>query len=275
MKFLIVLGVCAILGNVAVNAGGNSGESGESFGDSSAEERGRCYCKRYTCTGLNAAPVIGCPNTNAFMQCTGAMCAVQACPVGQVWNFLRNTCAACDAGKHISADGQVCACNLGTTLDSRTGACVPCPTGATALPDMCYCPYTTARDYVNNVCKACPVDAVLGREGQCQCINPTLFFNPITWSCSACPGTLVAPMRRGARYSCRCTGLNQIFYQRNFSCYTCPTGVAMPDNDNDSCSCARYTGLQFDYTTGTCACKLGYSLIGGICTRGTAVILNP
>jgi len=250
-----------------VSAGGSDSGSNEMDGGS-AEERGRCYCGRKSCYLAVGAQVIGCPNTNAFLQCNGVTaCAVQACPAGQVWNYVKNACSACDAGKHISLDQQVCVCNQGTTLDSRTQTCVACPTGATVEVDRCYCPYTLARDYINNACKACPAGALLGREGKCSCNDPTLFFNPITWTCSACPGTLVAPRRGYGRYSCRCTGVNQIFYQRNFACYTCPAGTTA-SRENEECDCPRYTGQEFDQTTGTCACRLGFTLSAtGVCAR--------
>jgi hypothetical protein len=271
MKFLCVVGAFVLLCCVTVKAGGG-GSSEEQFGGSSSEENGgRCYCGRNSCPSATGAQVVGCPNTNSFRQCTGAVCAVQSCPLGQVWSFLKNACSACDAGKHIAANLQVCVCNQGTTLDSRTGACVACPSAGIQEADRCYCPSNLARDYANNVCKACPADAPLGREGKCVCTSATLFFNPSTWTCSACPGTSVQS-GRNRKSSCRCTGANQILYKQNLTCYTCPAGTTA-DRDNDECQCARNTGLKFDHVTGTCVCRFGFTLnASGVCAVST---VNP
>jgi len=220
--------------------------------------------------------VIGCPNTNAFLQCTGTACARQQCPSGQVWNFLKNACSACDTGKHVSASLQTCVCDQGKTLDSATGNCVDCPTASTQEVDRCFCPSNLARDFTNNACKACPAEAPIGRENKCVCTSTTLFFDPTSWTCKACPGTVVPPRRGNGRSSCRCTGANQIFYQKTFSCYTCPTGTTASIGDCDGCQCPRYTGQKFDYVSGTCKCNLGFTLntTTGVCTRNTTP-LNP
>jgi hypothetical protein len=188
-----------------------------------------------------------------------------------VWNKLKNACSACDQDKHISADSQQCVCNQGTTLDSATQSCAPCPLGSIQEIDLCYCPTTLARDYTSNACRACPAEATL-QDNKCACINSTLFFSQRDWTCNTCPGTLAPPRRGYERSSCRCTGTSEIFYKRNVTCYTCPTGTTA-DSDNDECDCARDTGLDFDYTTETCACEPGYTLNeSGVCTRST---LNP
>jgi hypothetical protein len=190
---------------------------------------------------------------------------VQACPTGQVWSSIKNACSACDTGKHVRADLQICVCNTGTTADRITRACVPCPTDAIQETDRCYCPANLALDIKNNACKACPTEAPI-RGTKCKCTNTTLLFNQDTWTCTGCPGTFTTP-RRG-RPSCTC-GANQILYERNASCYTCPAGTIASGND---CRCAGNTGLVFDYLSGKCVCKDGKSLntTSGVCTVPTA-----
>jgi len=269
MTFISCIAVLALIGSVAVNGDSGSAEIG------SAEERGRCYCNYRSCTGVAATnQVIGCPNTNAFRTCNAGLCAVQACPALQVWNYLKNACSACDAGKHISADLQVCVCNQGTTLNPRTNTCVNCPSGATTEIDRCYCPSNLARDYTNNACKVCPADAPITYGGKCMCTSPTLFFNPLTWTCVPCSGTLIPPRRGYGRSSCRCAGANQIFNERNASCYTCPAGTSA-SRDGEECQCPRYSGQEFDITTGMCACRFGYTLnVSGVCALNI-VPLSP
>jgi len=274
MKCLYVLGVVALIGVVRVNGDGNSGESSEDNGFGSSEERGRCYCQAAgrrtaaTCSGATATQVIGCPNTNSFRQCTGTACAVTACSTGQVWNVLKNACSVCDADKHVSADLQVCVCNRGNTLNPTTQTCVACPTAATIEDDRCFCPSTLARDTTNNICKPCPLEAPM-RNSECMCSDSTLFFDQTTWTCKTCPGTLIPPRRGNGRSSCRCTGANQIFNEKNATCYTCPSGTTS-SSDNEECNCARNSGLRFNYVTGACACKTGYTLNpSGVCAIGT------
>lgn len=282
-----VIAMCALLEGTSVSAhgggsrgrGGGSGGSGSSggFGSSSGDgsfgKRGRCYCDwRSPCTGTTPSQVIGCPNTNSFLQCTGTACAVQACPTGKVWDYLKNACSECDAGKHISlSNGQVCVCNQGTTLDPRTNKCVSCPSAAITETDRCFCPSNLALDSTNKVCKACPAEAPI-RGSKCLCTSPTLFFNQDTWTCTSCPGTLVGPLRRYQSYSCSCNGANQIFYKKNASCYTCPAGTTA---SREKCLCPRNSRQKFDYTSGTCACAFGQTLnASGVCAINPPA-LNP
>jgi len=266
MKTLYILGVFALLEAVTVRAG-----EGSSEGSNSEEEPGRCGCERKSCLGVTGTKVIGCPRTNSFRQCNAAVCTVQACPTGQVWDSAKNACSVCDTGKHIAANLQVCVCDKGKTFDSDTRTCVPCPSGSTEEADRCYCPSTLALDEANNACKACPSDSTLrGRE--CKCNDTSLFFSEATWTCKPCPGTLTPPRRGSGRSSCRCTGPNQIFHEEDVTCYTCPTGTTA-DDDNEDCDCARKTGLEFNYKTGACECEPGYTLsASGVCIKNT---LNP
>jgi len=283
MQILCVLGVVTLLGGVAVSAHGGGGGGGGGFGGGSPESssmdepirRGTCVCQAAfrrtpaSCSGVTGSQVVGCPNTNSFRQCTGTVCAVQACPTGQVWNYVKNACSACDTGKVVSADLQVCVCKQGTTFDSNTQTCVACPTGATVEAELCYCPSTLARDFTTNTCKACPAEAPL-RGNQCQCTNATLVFDQSTWTCKACPGTSGGFGRGFRSYECRCTGPNQIFYKRTASCFTCPTGTTA---SRDSCICPSNSNLYFNYVSGACACKAGYTKnASGTCAVNT---LNP
>jgi len=273
MKSLYILGLFALLGGVAVNA--DSG-SNEDFGFGSNEERERCYCKWNSCLGVAGTQVLGCPNTNSFRQCNAGVCtAVQACAPGQVWNVVKNACAPCDADKKLSLDQQVCLCTQGNTFNSTSQTCVSCPSLATVEPERCYCPYTHALHYLSNQCRLCPAEAPLrGRE--CQCTSPTLFFNKVTWTCSPCPqgGTTIPPRRGYGRSTCRCLGLNQIFREDNFSCYTCPSNVRA-SSDNEGCQCTRGSGMKFNYNTGFCSCPAGFAPNAfGVCAPG-AVVLTP
>jgi len=263
MKYVYICGVCALLGSVILQATADSSESSNS--DESFEDRGNCKCDKKFCKGNVGPKVVGCPNTNSFRQCNDANCAVIACPADQVWNYLKNACSECDAGKHVAAALDICVCNQGTTLNSSTKSCVACPSGSTQEAERCFCPSTTVLDYPNNACKTCPQGALI-RDRKCVC-NSTQFFNQKAWTCNSCPGTWTTPSK--GKSQCRCTGPNQIFYQKDVTCYTCPTGTTA-DSDNDECDCARNTGLVFDYTTGTCACKPGYSQnTSGVCTKST------
>jgi len=257
MKSLYILGVFALLGGLAVNADGG-------FEEGDSAEEGRCSCGRGTCAKVTGSQAIGCPNTNSFRQCNGANCTVQTCPSGQVWSFTKSACSQCDAGKQVSTNLQVCVCKTDTTWNEDTQACGPCPSGATVQPDRCFCNSSLyALDEANNECKACPTGATL-KYGDCVCNNATQFFSEASWTCNACPGTLEGP-RRG-RYSCSCKINNQVFNEENVSCYTCPVGTTA-DKDNDECKCAPNTGLEFDFSTGVCACEPGYTLASGVCTK--------
>jgi len=276
MKFLLVVAFIGLLGALSVSAG----RSGEDYSDSTnSDESGRCRCsypdrrgRGGTCVNAINGQIFGCRNTNLFRQCNGADCTVQACPTDQVWNFIKNACSACDAGKHISANLQVCACNQGTTFNSSSQSCVACPTNSTKEADRCYCPLgITVRDSNTNACRACPIDSYQ-RGDKCVCNNVNLFFNPTTWTCDTCPATFVLPSRRQNKPACRCTGLNQIFRKKTFSCYTCPTGTII-SSENDECKCARYSEMEFDYTTGSCKCEPGFTQnAAGTCVRN---VLNP
>jgi hypothetical protein len=263
MKFFYVLGVCALIGSVTLKAAADS-ESSES---DSAEERGRCKCERKSCIGVIDSKMIGCLNTNSYLQCNNATCTALPCPTGQVWNNAKNACSECDTGRHVSANLQVCVCNQGTTLDSATQACVPCPSDSTQEADRCYCPATSIRDYATNACKLCPTGATL-KDKKCVCTDTTLFFSQKDWTCNTCPGTLIPPpSKRTSKYSCRCTGANQTFYEKDAICYTCPTGTTA---DHDDCDCPLHTDLHFDFTTETCICKQGYALnASGMCKKTT------
>jgi len=264
MKFIYCLGAFVLIGCVAADGFGSSSED-------SAEEAGRCFCGKRTCTGVTGTKVIGCPNTNSTLQCSGTTCAVIPCPPGQVWSSAKNACSACDADKHIAANGQVCVCNQGFTFSRDANkTCVSCPTGAnTTNPDRCFCPPTTVLDKDNNACKPCPTDATL-KFRQCVCNDLTVFFSWTTWTCTACPGTLVAPRRAGQRSSCKCTGANAVFIAKSVTCYTCPAATPA-DADGDECQCPRRTGLEFDYKSGTCVCDAGYTKnASGVCTKTAA-----
>jgi len=270
-KFVYFLGVCALVGSMGVNA--------HDSGDSDSSERGgRCECqnsgRRATCAGVTGTKVIGCPNTNSFRQCTGTTCAVQACPTTQVWNRLKNACSECDTGKHVANTSQVCVCDKNTTFSKRTQTCVDCPTAATVEEDRCFCPTTLVRDYTNNACKACPADATL-IKGECKCNDNTTFFSETSWTCKSCPGTLILPSKGYRRSSCRCEGTNQIFNEKEVSCYTCPADTTA-SRDDEECECAPRSNKEFDYKTGTCVCRRGYTQdAAGVCTRTSSTTITP
>jgi hypothetical protein len=158
-------------------------------------------------------------------------------------------------------------CKAGTIYDDDTHTCVPCPTGSIQTANRCYCPSTHVLDENTNACRECPSDATRVDDDDCECISTSLFFSEKDWTCKTCPGTLVPPRVGHRRYTCRCTGANEIFYEDHAICYTCPTGTTA-DSDNDDCDCAPGTDLEFDYATGKCACEHGKTLNEfGACTR--------
>lgn len=223
---------------------------------------GRCSCGgRFTnpCQRVVGSLVVGCPNTNQFLQCTGSACSNQTCPAGQVWNRTLNACAECAQGMHVAANGQVCACNEGTTYNSTSRTCVACPTDSVKEADRCYCNVSKAFDYKTNACRDCPAGSTLRRFQECRCNNNTQFWSE-DWACKDCPGEwLPRTARRPFRLptsKCTCSGTNQIFDRKTVTCFECPTGTA-PSYDKFACQCQnRFQSFKED--SKTCVCIKGY-----------------
>jgi len=220
---------------------------------------GKCQCSTWwnPCKGVVGSKVMGCPNTNQFLQCNDAVCSNQTCPSGQVWNQAQNKCAECDKGMHVAANKQVCVCDQGTTLKNRT--CVDCPKDSVQEDDRCYCNVSKAFDYKNNACKDCPSGSTLRgffKVRQCQCDNNTQFWNEADWACEDCPGEWLPKPKRGffnrqPAAKCTCTGTNQIFDRESVTCITCPPGTTA-SRDNSQCACQNR--FQF-FNTQTKACE--------------------
>jgi len=235
---------------------------GDSLGDSQEDGYGRCYCStRYTsnvCAGTTGSTRQGCPNTNSFIQCTNAACAISQCPIGQVWNAALNTCAACPAGQVLSFNRMKCICSQGTKYNPLTLACGPCPTGSVINGERCVCPRGLLLDKTQNACSPCPTSAPYKREEKCQCSDITLFWSQKTFSCEKCPGLLqqIPNGRRAPKNVCTCNGPNQIFDDDNVQCFTCPVGSTAFRGD---CLCS--IPLQrFNEVTKVCECRLGMRL---------------
>jgi hypothetical protein len=254
MKYFIAVAFLATA--LIVNVVRADSESESEDGDDGC----RCVTGRRasesTCYGNTATGVQkGCPGTNKYVQCDGANCTAGTCPVGQVW--AGTACASCATGKHVRADGNVCVCNMGTTLNFTTGLCGPCPTGATVLNDSCSCPSNTLLDFKNNACKPCPSGSTQERDGGCDCTAsaPAIYWQASSWTCQSCPGTAVTKSDRDgdSTYTiCNCTGPNAIFLEDAVICYTC-VAPATSDKDGDSCVCP-IRGQDYDMSTGKCAC---------------------
>jgi hypothetical protein len=273
MKTVLACLVLAVL-TVSIQANGfhgggrdGSGPFNKGFGllgwlldSSDSGERG-CSCTRPNpCRRVSGTAVLGCPNTNKFIQCSGAVCTNQTCPSGQVWNKAQNACAACATGMHVAANLQACVCDKGTTLDPITKACVTCPTGSTQDPDRCYCSITTSYDPQTNACRACPATATITRSQQCQCLSTAPFFNAKAWTCNDCPGQWSPPkivkktVFNAPLQKCVCSGTNMIFDRPNVKCYTCPSGTTA---SFDSCVCQNRL-MVFNLDTEKCGCRKGY-----------------
>jgi hypothetical protein len=207
--------------------------------------------------------VLGCPNTNKFIECTNDVCAPLTCTVGQqVWNKTLNACAPCAGGMHVSADNQVCACDQGTWYNSTTKSCVACPTDSTKDPDLCYCPITTSYDSTDNACKACPTGSTLTKDQECKCSSTTQFWNEDDWACQDCPGEWlpkpVKPSRGRQSFNapptkCTCTASNQFFNEKTVKCVPCPTGSTATSR-----GCVCPTLQSYKAATNTCDCRSGY-----------------
>jgi len=262
---------CVLLLALAVSAdkGGQGGLRGLfdflGFDSSDSADRGpgRCVCstgRMNPCRGVTGPLVRGCPNTNQYVQCTGAVCSALTCPTGQVWNKTQNVCAACATGMHVAASLQVCVCDQGTIFDPVKKACVPCPTGSTQDADTCYCPAGKAFDYKKNICTDCPTGSTLTRYQECKCTDATMFWNENAWACQACPGTWLPkqnkrPWKLLPNTKCTCAGTNAIFDRQSVQCYTCPAGTTA-SRDNAFCQCANRWQV-FNMDTKACQCAKG------------------
>jgi hypothetical protein len=278
MQFLVVAIVAAL---TVVNVDGDRGfgfdssEFGLDSSEGNLQRAGSCTCRagfwRNICTGNVGTVSVGCTNTNKFRQCADAVCSIQTCPTGQVWDNAAKACAACPAGKHIRAtDLQLCVCDKGTTLNRLTGLCTACPTGATVLDDSCGCPDGTVLDINTNACRACPAGSTLsGRRNKnsCTCTDIQQFWNAAAWVCQPCPGEWTPKQtRRKQTQVCTCTGANQVFDRSTVSCFTCPAGTTATAFAN-ICRCA-ITGQWFDKATSACSCPAGTAVnaAGTACT---------
>jgi len=207
--------------------GGDGGEGGYGgrggfggFGDGDDDGGRECQCSPRSCRRVTGSRIYGCPQTNAYLQCTGTVCSNLTCPASQVWNFTLNNCSACSDGYHVSYDNQRCVCNQGTTFNFTSMGCSKCPDSSTELTDNCTCPNGTVLDRPNNACKQCPANSSI-MERQCRCTSP-MIFNATSWAC-----------------------------------FTCPTAITTIDNDGDECKC-NVRGQRFDIPTGTCVAGGGW-----------------
>jgi len=297
MKYLVVAAVVAMV-SLSVHAGGDhssqrGGGGGGSHGrdpwdysdifdvSSSADDyqrAGYCACStggrrsRNTCYGIAGTAIIGCPNTNTFLQCVDLQCTKQTCPANQVWDRLKNACSECAAGKHPRTDSQLCVCDEGKTVNKTTGLCSACPTGATVEPDRCFCPANTTLDRAANECKACPTGSKISGSSSCKCAasTPKLYWNAGAWACQSCPGVVTSATRFRRFYTeeiCNCTGANEVFDVKTVSCYTCP--AAITTSKNGCCACKVVYAI-FDKATETCTCPSKYVLNAA----GTACVWN-
>jgi len=277
MKIILVLST-VLLAISSVNAnGGGDGDGGpikgliggllqgfcDDFTSSSSEEHrgGFCGCIGgwwNPCRGVAGSRVLGCCNTNKYLQCTDQVCSNQTCPSGQVWNNTQSACAQCAAGMHVAANLQVCVCNQGTTYNRTSKSCVKCATGSTQEADSCFCPATMSLDNTENACKVCPLGSTLNRDKKCQCNNVTQFWNVADWACQDCPGEWLPRQSKRPWYrpgsKCQCNGTNQIFDRETVSCLTCPTGTTA-SRDN-YCACPNQFQI-FNKATNKCECKVG------------------
>jgi len=257
MKYFIVAIVVAFLA-VSVKA-----KSFEDQGGDSNDEDDQCRCRRNECTGITGLKVIrGCRNTNSYIQCNSATCSVAVCPTNEVWNKTSNQCATCATGMHISANGQVCACDQGTTFDFKTKACVACPTGATKTNDYCYCASPLVLNIQAKSCSSCPQGSTLkGRE--CNCGTGNSWWNEAQFQCQTCPGTYSLSIR--GRKTCTCSA-TQIFDDDQVACVTCPDGSTA--KNNEYCSCP-IRGQTVNWKTQKCECERGRQLNanGDACVR--------
>jgi len=267
MKTLLVcLVLSAFTASVKCGGGGDGGFGFFGFGgfDSSSEDGGfnggKCTCRGWwnPCRGVVGSLVLGCPNTNSFLQCNGATCSNQTCPSGQVWNKTQNACAACAPGMHVATNLQVCVCDQGKTFRNRT--CVDCPTDSIQEPDRCYCNGTKIFDKLKNACRDCPAGSTLDSwSRRCQCTNTTQIWSDADWACKDCPGEWLPKRTRRPFWSpssrCTCTGTNQVFDRQTVTCYTCPTGTTA-SRDNANCLCSDRFKF-FNWTTKQCDCAKG------------------